>query len=67
MEKTTPPEDLGDAIAYCETQLKRLNLHKKSPAIILYLHMAGFAGDWGRLNSKNDFRDLYKFLAQCEP
>jgi hypothetical protein len=60
-----PPEDLSSAIAHVEAQLKRLNLRKRSPIIILWLHMAGYMR-WEALDLKG-FRDLYKFLKECEP
>jgi hypothetical protein len=60
-----PPQDLSNAIAHVETQLKRLNLRKTSAVILLWLHMSGFMR-WENLNL-NGFRDLYKFLKECEP
>jgi hypothetical protein len=60
-----PPEDLSNAIAHVEIQLKRLGLRKTSPVIILWLHMAGFVR-WEALDM-NGFRDLYKFLKDCDP
>lgn len=60
------PEDLSDAIAYCEIQLKRLGLNKRSPVIKLWLDINGYAGKWERLEI-NGFRDLYRFLQGCEP
>jgi hypothetical protein len=59
------PQDLSNAIAHVETQLKRLNLRKTSAVILLWLHMAGFMR-WENLNL-NGFRDLYKFLKECDP
>lgn len=61
---SNPPVDLGNAIAHVEIQLKRLGLRKNSPVVILWLHMAGFVR-WENLDM-NGFRDLYKFLKECE-
>lgn len=60
-----PAEYLGDAIAHCEVELRRLALHKYSPVIVLWLEMSGYAGQWERLD-RAGFRDLYKFLKRCE-
>jgi hypothetical protein len=60
-----PPEDLSHAIAHVEAQLKRLGLRKASIEILLWLHMAGYMR-WEALDL-NGFRDLYKFLKECEP
>jgi hypothetical protein len=60
-----PPEDLSNAIAHCEAQLKRLGLRKTSAVILLWLHMSGYMR-WEVLDL-NGFRDLYKFLKECEP
>jgi hypothetical protein len=60
------PDDLSDAIAHCDTQLKRLGLSKRSPAIVLWLDINGYAGQWERLDLPG-FRDLYRFLLRCEP
>jgi hypothetical protein len=59
------PQDLGDAIAHCEAQLKRLGLIKQSPVVVLWLEMNSYAGDWARLDY-NGFANLYRFLKQCK-
>lgn len=59
------PQDLSDAIAYIEIQLKRLNLRKRSPVILLWLHINGYP-KWESLDLKG-FRDLYRYLKECEP
>lgn len=59
------PQDLSSAIAHVEAQLKRLGLRKTSAVILLWLHMAGIMR-WENLDL-NGFRDLYKFLKECEP
>jgi hypothetical protein len=58
--------DLGDAIAHCEAQLKRLGHSKKSSVIVLWLELNGYAGQWERLDLAG-FRDLYRFLKRCAP
>jgi len=60
-----PPQDLSNAIAHCECELKRLGLKKRSPVVILWLEIAGYAGQWERLDYQG-FRDLYRFLKKCE-
>ncbi len=65
MQPIPEPQDLSNAIAHVEAQLKRLGLRKTSAVIILWLHMAGFMR-WEALDL-NGFRDLYKFLKECEP
>lgn len=64
MQPPNPPEDLSNAIAHVEIQLKRIGLRKNSPVIILWLHMAGYVR-WEALDM-NGFRDLYKFLKECD-
>lgn len=58
--------DLEKAIATCEAELKRLSLGKKSQGIVMWLEMAGYAGDWSRLDY-DGFANLYRHLKKCEP
>ena len=60
------PQDLSEAIAHCEAQLRRLGLKKKSPIIRLWLDINGYAGRWEGLELRG-FRDLYRFLRDCDP
>lgn len=57
-------QDYGDAIAHCEIQLKRLNLGKQSPTVMLWMHMNGYPGGWPDLDY-DGFRHLWRFLKQC--
>ena len=59
-----PPQDLSEAIAHCEAELKRLYLFKKSPIIVLWLEMNGYAGEWSRLGY-DGFANLYRYLKKC--
>lgn len=57
--------DLSQAIASCEVEIKRLNLQKYSPVIVLWLEVSGYAGDWNRLDYEG-FANLWRFLKKCK-
>jgi hypothetical protein len=58
-------KDLGDAIAACEIEIKRLGLQKYSPVVVLWLEISGYAGDWNRLDYEG-FANLWRFLKKCK-
>jgi hypothetical protein len=58
------PQDLSNAIAHCEVEIKRLSLTKKHPTMMLWCAINGYPNGWPDLDY-NGFRHLWRFLKKC--